>query len=162
MLCSSVLRRAAYARTLGQTKRFFFSSGNLLSSIPPIPDNAPTLDENTEWLKTLSRHKTLESDSSPEEEVTYRVTEKSDLEDPEKNEQFVKFKSKKTKRTHTVVTQASEENKYHTVSVLASDFFISSSPFSSMNSRRRPKAESVQPFFRFEGSQIKIWERRRW
>lgn len=146
MLCSSVLRRAAYARTLGQTKRFFFSSGNLLSSIPPIPDNAPTLDENTEWLKTLSRHKTLESDSSPEEEVTYRVTEKSDLEDPEKNEQFVKFKSKKTKRTHTVVTQASEENKYHIVSVLASDFFISSSPFSSMNSRRRPKAESVQPF----------------
>lgn len=135
-----------FSRNLSQAKPVFSLSRRLISSIPPIPDNAPTLEENTKWLDKLDRSRPLEAQESDIAHSTYTVTEKSALEDPEKNENFVKFKSKKTKQTHTVVQQASEKNTYHTVSVPASDYFISSSPFSSMNSRRRPKAESVQPF----------------
>lgn len=127
--------------------RFLSSAKKNLYSIPDIPDNAPTLQENTEWLKRLRRDEDTDDQADDDAmNLTYIVTEKTALEDPEINENYIRFKSKKTKRTHTVVEQPTESNRYHTVSVLASDFFISSSPFSSMNSRRRPKAESVQPF----------------
>jgi Obg family GTPase CgtA len=116
------------------------------SSTPSVPDNAPTLQENTEWLKNLRKPDHREIEESEEEQFTYVVKEKSYLEDEEKNEEFVKFKSKKTKLIHTVVKSPSENDEYYTLSVPASDYFLSSSPFSSLNSRRRPKAESVQPF----------------
>lgn len=125
-----------------------FSISRVGFSIPSIPDNAPTLTENTEWLNSLKNQEytKIGDNLKADEEDTYVITSTSDLEDPEKNENFVKFKSKKTKLIHTAVTRPNENDPYHTLSVPASEYFVSSSPFSSMNSRSRPKAENVQPF----------------
>lgn len=117
------------------------------STIPPVPDNAPTVQENNTWLESLEKQKP-KIEVKEEAEVTYKIVDKSELEDEIKNENFVKFKSKKTKRIHTVVESPTIENEktYYTVSIPASDYFVSSSPFSSLNAKKRPKAESIQAF----------------
>ncbi|ODV84774.1 hypothetical protein CANARDRAFT_28912 [[Candida] arabinofermentans NRRL YB-2248] len=119
-----------------------------------IPDNAPTLDENTEWLNSLehTRGKKVnefeELDMLPEN--TYEIKERSSIDSPETNPDFLSFKLKKMKKTYGVIGKppldATLSNSFFTVTSPASDYFIASSPFSSLSSKRRPKADSTQPF----------------
>lgn len=127
--------------------RSFYKANILAAAIPPIPDNVPSIKENTEWLEKLNKSN-LEhnSDQLDDEDFTYYVDTKSDLEDPTKNKDYVQYKSKKTKKVHTLVKKATDDDRYHTLSVAASDYFLSSSPFSTVNMKKRPKSESVQPF----------------
>lgn len=139
-------RSLAHVTRKYQTSITYLSGYRTLSSIPPIPDNAPTSKENTEWLDSLKHVQSLNVSQPESEEFTYVVEQKSDLENAEVNPNVIKFRSKKTKRIHTVVKSPTETDPYYTLSIPASDYFVSSSPFSSLNSKRRPKAESVQPF----------------
>ncbi|TID28836.1 hypothetical protein CANINC_002267 [Pichia inconspicua] len=136
----SLTRRSIFVKS-----RHFSVSSNSLNRFFDVPDNAPTLEENTEWLNSLQGpNKNLSQ--LDDYEYTYIVRDKSDLEDSEKNSEFIRFRSKKTKTVHTVVKAACDEDPYHILSIPASDYFLSSSPFSSLNAKRRPKAESVQSF----------------
>ena len=127
-----------------QSLRRFSQSVVLLNGLPPIPDNVPTAKENTEWLEKLQQVKPIVTDTKGE--FTYTIEDDPAIETIEENENRVKFKSKKSKKTYTVIRPESEEDDYHTLLVPASDYFLSSSPFSSLSSKRRPKAEHVQSF----------------
>lgn len=127
-----------------QFLRRFSQSVVLLNVLPPIPDNVPTAKENTEWLEKLQQVKPTVTDTKGE--FTYTIEDDPAIETIEENENRVKFKSKKSKKTYTVIRPESEEDDYHTLLVPASDYFLSSSPFSSLSSKRRPKAEHVQSF----------------
>lgn len=144
MFKGNILKTIRWNVQVSRSNRLFSSVNHVYNS--NIPDNAPTMNENTEWLSNLRDTSDADREEDEKEEYTYIITSKSDLENPEKNERYIKFKSKKSKRSHIVVEQPSTESRYHTLSVPASDYFISSSPFSSLNARRRPKAENVQPF----------------
>lgn len=137
------LKNIVLANTFRRSNRYFTSTRCYYSS--DIPDNAPTMSENTQWLDNL-RDETQLDEEDNKEEFTYIINEKSDLENSDKNEQYIKFRSNITKKSHTVVKQPNLDTKYYTLSVPASDYFLSSSPFSSLSARRRPKAENVQPF----------------
>lgn len=145
MLLHITRRNFAPLCKLDKNLRYFSNCSSKFSSIPSIPDNAPTLEENTEWLKKL-RKSDIKDVNESQDEFTYLINEKSYLEDEEQNEELIKYKSKKTKLTHTVIKSPTENDPYYTLSVPASEYFLSSSPFSSLNSKRRPKAESIQPF----------------
>lgn len=144
MLKNNILKSIGWNLQISRPNRYFSTVNHVYNS--NIPDNAPTMDENTEWLNNLKGTVDINNEEDEREEFTYIITSKSDLENPEKNQNYVKFKSKKSKRSHIVVEQPNADSRYHTLSVPASDYFISSSPFSSLNARRRPKAENVQPF----------------
>ncbi|VEU20970.1 DEKNAAC101849 [Brettanomyces naardenensis] len=136
-----------------------FSVGSFLRYNPKdyisdIPDNAPTLEENTKWLRTLATKKKPEDakvdryDQLPKE--TYVTEEKSEIDFPETNSNFLRFKSKKTKRVYDIVAgpnySKEDYSPYHVLSIPVSAYDVSSSPFSTLPSKRRPKSESLQAF----------------
>ncbi|QPG73361.1 hypothetical protein FOA43_000671 [Brettanomyces nanus] len=121
--------------------------------VSDIPENAPTLQENAAWLNRLAvrdgHGKILKIDDDNDgkiEEDTYEIKQKSGIDNPDTNDHFISFKSKKTKRTYNVVEQPSNPDGYHILSVPTSAYDIASSPYSTLSSRWRPKSDSVQSF----------------
>ncbi|OWB61390.1 hypothetical protein B5S31_g2472 [[Candida] boidinii] len=121
-----------------------------------IPDNAPTSTENTVWLESLAKQAKMDElygqneeqytgGTSSEPMSSYTIREKSDLETRKNNDLFAYYNKNKD-LVRVIRTPKSAENPYFTLSVPATDYFIASSPFSSLPNRRRPKSDTQQSF----------------
>ncbi|GME76373.1 unnamed protein product [Ambrosiozyma monospora] len=150
----SVIR---YSKGLSKTTTTFsrtISSTRVLLT-DDIPDNAPSLNENAQWLNNLEKDKQF-SKNQQEEPLdnvptsTYSIKTRSKLEFPETNPDFQTFRTVRSKTAYNIVRtpnpKENEADQYHTISVPASDYFLSSSPFSTLPAHRRPKADNRQPF----------------
>lgn len=139
-------RRFSACRALLNTKE-------LDSIISKIPDNAPTLNENTEWLHRLSVDKRKISQTAifgESDRETYLISNKTGLDTPDTNPDFISVKSKKTKVSFNVVRQPyfakDMSSPYHIISIPATSYDVSSSPFSMKPSKQRPKSDRSQAF----------------
>ncbi|KAG7890425.1 hypothetical protein KL925_004382 [Ogataea polymorpha] len=127
----------------------YFSTSLRLRAIK-VPDNAPTLEENSAWLKKLARFSITPKPSRPTElpKSTYEIRQVSELES-ETNPDFIKLRLPGGKHVN-VVKKADPHSQpgtsFFTLSVPASDYFVASSPFSRLPSSKRPKADSSQSF----------------
>lgn len=113
-----------------------------------VPDNAPSLNDNITWLGKMSPSETADKlDLTPEK--TYVTVDRSDCESKAHNPSLVTFMVSKGKQ-HTVIRQPNmspdDYHPYHTVSVPVKAYDVSSSPFSTLPSNRRPKSDSAQAF----------------
>lgn len=114
-----------------------------------IPDNAPTLNENAEWLQRLAHQKGRSAKPNISQQVskeTYNVCKKGEIDSPGTNPAFICFRSKKSKRTYNVISQPDPKNPYHILSIPVSSYDVSSSPFSTLSADRRPNSGSSQAF----------------
>ncbi|KAG7933722.1 hypothetical protein KL904_003982 [Ogataea polymorpha] len=127
----------------------YFSTSLRLRAIK-VPYNAPTLEENSAWLKKLARFSITPKPSRPAElpKSTYEIRQVSELES-ETNPDFIKLRLPGGKHVN-VVKKADPHSQpgtsFFTLSVPASDYFVASSPFSRLPSSKRPKADSSQSF----------------
>jgi len=146
------LLRIQFRRTFSVYRALLQSTKELKSVISKIPDNAPTLNENTEWLRELStqKRKIFRVVNEDTERRTYTIESKTGLDAPESNPDFITVKSKKTKASYNIVRQPSfskeAPNPYHIISIPATSYDVSSSPFSVKPAKQRPKSDRSQAF----------------
>ncbi|KAH3669383.1 hypothetical protein OGAPHI_001504 [Ogataea philodendri] len=113
-----------------------------------IPDNAPSLEENAEWLQKLRSQTSAAEFHEFLPKSTFEINDVSELES-DANPDLCKVQlpgGKHAKIVRLPDPGSPQHLKFFTMSVPASDYSVASSPFSALSAKKRPKADSSQSF----------------
>lgn len=114
-------------------RRGFTTFKKCLNKVP-IPDNAPTLEENVKWINQISRAAAPSSEVDPMHR-TYCIVEKDEASPRLFHEVAMK-----------IVKKANKLGPFITLEAPANNFFVPTSPFAHATRRQRPKVDTSQSF----------------